>query len=77
MPFLIDEKHDEIAAACRRSGIERLFVFGSALRDDLRPDDSDLDLLVEFGSLEISKRFHTDLEARDASRRIFRPMLTW
>ncbi len=35
---------DEI---CRRHGIERLALFGSALRDDLRPD-SDIDLLVEF-----------------------------
>ncbi len=71
MPFLIDEKHEEIAAACRRYRIERLFVFGSALRDDFRPGDSDLDLLVEFGPLEITKRFHTYLEARDAFRQIF------
>ncbi len=71
MPFLIDEKRDEIAAACRRYGIERLFIFGSALRDDFRPGDSDLDLLVEFGPLEITKRFHTFLEARDAFRKIF------
>lgn len=71
MPFLIDEKRDEIATACRRYGIERLFVCGSALRDDFRPGDSDLDLLVEFGPLKISKRFHTYLEARDAFRQIF------
>lgn len=71
MPFLIDENSDEIAAACRQYGIERLFVFGSALRDDFRPGDSDLDLLVEFGPLEITKRFHAYLEARDAFRQIF------
>jgi uncharacterized protein len=71
MPFFIDEKYDEIAAACRRYGIERLFVFGSALRDDFSPGDSDLDLLVEFGPLEITKRFHTYLEARDAFCKIF------
>ena len=32
---------------CRRNHIRRLAVFGSALRDDFRPD-SDLDVLVEF-----------------------------
>ena len=32
---------------CRRSGIRRLAVFGSALRDDFGPD-SDIDVLVEF-----------------------------
>ncbi len=36
-----------IAAFCRRVGIRRLSVFGSALTDDFRPD-SDVDVLVEF-----------------------------
>jgi hypothetical protein len=39
MSVLIDEKLEEIAAACQRYGIERLFVFGSALREDFRPGD--------------------------------------
>ena len=38
---------DAIAAFCREHGIQRLAVFGSALRADFRPD-SDIDLLVEF-----------------------------
>jgi hypothetical protein len=66
MSVLIDEKLEEIAAACQRYGIERLFVFGSALRDDFRPGESDIDLLVEFGPLEITKRFHVFLDAREA-----------
>jgi hypothetical protein len=32
---------------CRRHGIRRLSLFGSALRDNFRPE-SDIDLLVEF-----------------------------
>ena len=32
---------------CRANRIRRLSVFGSALRDDFRPD-SDVDILVEF-----------------------------
>ncbi|WP_254934931.1 nucleotidyltransferase family protein [Cyanobium sp. WAJ14-Wanaka] len=58
MSAIIDEKRQEIAAACQRYGIGRLFVFGSALREDFRPGESDIDLLVEFGPLEITKRFH-------------------
>jgi hypothetical protein len=38
---------DAIAAFCREHGIQRLAVFGSALRADFCPD-SDIDLLVEF-----------------------------
>jgi uncharacterized protein with HEPN domain/predicted nucleotidyltransferase len=72
MSDLIDEKLEEIVAACQRYGIERLFVFFcSALRDDFKPGESDIDLLVEFGPLEITKRFHVYLDAREAFRNIF------
>ncbi|MFQ5529176.1 MAG: nucleotidyltransferase family protein [Gemmatimonadota bacterium] len=38
---------DGLAELCRRHGITRLALFGSAVRGDLAPD-SDLDVLVEF-----------------------------
>jgi predicted nucleotidyltransferase len=38
---------DKVAKFCKRNGIRKLPLFGSALRDDFRPD-SDIDLLVEF-----------------------------
>jgi predicted nucleotidyltransferase len=66
MSMRIDEKREEIAEACQRYGIERLFIFGSALREDFRPGESDIDLLVKFGPIDISKKFHTFLEARAA-----------
>ncbi len=46
------------------------FIFGSALREDFRHGDSDVDLLVEFGPIDISKKFHTYLEARAAFSKI-------
>jgi predicted nucleotidyltransferase len=47
MPLQIDIPHDEIAAFCQRWRIRELAIFGSALRDDFRPD-SDVDVLVVF-----------------------------
>ena len=38
---------DALAAFCRKHGITRLSVFGSALRADFRPE-SDVDVLVDF-----------------------------
>jgi len=70
MSMRIDEKREEIAEACQRYGIKRLFIFGSALREDFRPGESDIDLLVEFGPIDISKKFHTFLEARAAFSKI-------
>ena len=33
---------------CRSRGVEKLDIFGSALREDFSPESSDLDLVVEF-----------------------------
>ena len=33
-------------------GVLRLFAFGPALRDDFRPGESDVDLLVEFEPMD-------------------------
>jgi predicted nucleotidyltransferase len=38
---------ESLAALCRRWNVPALWVFGSALREDFRPD-SDIDLLVAF-----------------------------
>ena len=43
---------DAIAAACRQHHVARLHVFGSVLRSDYRPGESDIDLLVEFEDLQ-------------------------
>ena len=43
----IDLPLEAIAELCRRFGVEELWVFGSVLRDDFRPD-SDVDFLVVF-----------------------------
>lgn len=37
----------DLVAVCRRHGVRRLALYGSALRDDFR-SDSDIDVLVEF-----------------------------
>lgn len=52
MTRIIEDKRGEIVEACTRRGVVRLDVFGSALRDDFRPGESDVDFLVEFGPLE-------------------------
>jgi predicted nucleotidyltransferase len=43
----IELPKEKIADFCGRHRIRKLAVFGSALREDFRPD-SDLDVLVEF-----------------------------
>ena len=56
MVRILEEKRDAIADLCLRYGVVRLEVFGSSLREDFRPDQSDLDLLVEFGPMDPYQR---------------------
>lgn len=48
----LESKREAIVEICTRHGVARLDAFGSALRDDFKPDESDLDLLVEFKPME-------------------------
>lgn len=45
---IVESKRDQVAELCRRSGVKRLEVFGSAVRDDFDEARSDIDFLVEF-----------------------------
>lgn len=60
----IDKKR--IAAFCRKHRIRRLALFGSALREDFRPD-SDVDVLVEFDPEAVPGLFGVARMERDLS----------
>jgi predicted nucleotidyltransferase len=65
-------KHrDAIAELCRRYGVTRLEVFGSAARgEDFDPARSDVDLLVEFGP-GVRRSFATLFGFEDAAAEVF------
>lgn len=51
----IENKRKEIEALCRRFGVTRLEIFGSAARgDDFDPEKSDADFLVEFKEISLT-----------------------
>jgi predicted nucleotidyltransferase len=52
MTTSLEAKREAIAEVCSRHGVIRLDAFGSALRDDFKPGESDVDLLVEFAPME-------------------------
>jgi hypothetical protein len=52
MVRVLHDLQPAIVALCTRFGVVRLEVFGSALREDFRPGESDVDLLVEFAPME-------------------------
>ncbi len=49
----IAERAGELERLCRRHRVQRLDLFGSAATGAFRPDESDLDFLVEFQPADI------------------------
>ncbi len=54
---LVHPQLDTITAPCRKHHVVRLHAFGSVLRPDYRPGESDIDLLVEFLPMDASKLY--------------------
>ena len=64
---IVDEKREQIGELCRQHAVKKLYLFGSALREDFGPH-SDIDLAVVFsrdgvaGSFDQYFDFKTELE---------------
>lgn len=54
----ITDKVDLLRAVCRSNRVRKLWLFGSASRDDFDPNHSDIDALVEFEDMDY--REHAD-----------------
>lgn len=48
MISLVEDRKADVARACRRHGVRRLDLFGSAAGDQFGPARSDLDFIVSF-----------------------------
>lgn len=71
MVSVVSDKLDAIAALCRKYGVSSLYVFGSAVRADFRPGESDVDLLVEFGPMDGRSKLHAYFDLHDELRTLF------
>lgn len=70
MTTLLDNHEEAIAELCRKYSVQKLFAFGSAIRDDFRPGESDVDLLVEFAPIGGHAKFHAYFEMLEELQRV-------
>lgn len=68
---LIEQNMGSLIAICRRFGVRRLEVFGSAVTGPFDPASSDLDFLVDFGDMPGHERFDAYFDLLDALRSLF------
>ena len=69
---LLESKRQAIEDVCSRFGVARLEAFGSALREDFKAGESDLDLLVEFKPMESYARVDAYFGMRDELRALLK-----
>ncbi len=48
MNSIVKEKLPQLVELCKKYRVERMYLFGSAARDDFDPERSDIDLLFAF-----------------------------
>jgi uncharacterized protein len=48
MATVVDQKREQIIALAEKYGVQELYAFGSAIRDDFEAGRSDVDFLVRF-----------------------------
>ncbi|MBI4757039.1 MAG: nucleotidyltransferase domain-containing protein [Betaproteobacteria bacterium] len=58
MASVIDGQRDELIGLCRRYGVRRLELFGSATGDAFDPQRSDIDFVVDFDPAGHQDLFH-------------------
>jgi predicted nucleotidyltransferase len=65
MNGLLENHKEAIAGLCRKYSVPRLIAFGSAIRDDFRPGESNVYLLVEFAPIGGHAKYHAYFEMLD------------
>ena len=70
MIAILEDKREAVNAVCRKFGVARLYVFGSAVRGDFRPGESDIDFVVEFGPTSGHSKAHAYFDMLDELREL-------
>ena len=68
---LVAKHMNEIAALCRRFGVQRLDLFGSAATDTFDPATSDLDFVAAFADTHLPGYAERYLDFADAMEAVF------
>ncbi len=68
---LVASRKQQIRNLCRRHHVKRLDVFGSAVNGDFRPDESDIDFLVQFDDSPEGQQFETRFQLTEELEALF------
>lgn len=67
---IIDNNIDDLKKLCTMYNVEKMYLFGSALNSNFN-DKSDVDLLVKFKEIELSKYFDNYMDFKEKLEFLF------
>jgi len=70
MNRIVNAKLQELINLCQQHGVKSLYLFGSANTEQFN-NDSDIDLLVTFGDIDLFNYFDNYLNLKEELERIF------
>ena len=67
---LIDNHIDSLTALCNTYNVDKMYIFGSALNSNFNAK-SDIDFLVKFKNIELSKYFENYMNFKENLKKLF------
>jgi uncharacterized protein len=67
---IIDKNSEDLKLLCTLYNVEKMYLFGSALNSNFNTK-SDIDLLVKFKSIELSKYFDNYMDFKERLEKLF------
>ncbi|WP_264520930.1 nucleotidyltransferase family protein [Flavobacterium sp. N1994] len=67
---IVDQNIEDVKRLCTRYNVEKMYLFGSVLNTTFNKE-SDIDLLVKFKAIELSKYFDNYMEFKENLEKLF------
>lgn len=67
---IIEKNREDLKKLCALHNVERMYLFGSALNANFNKE-SDIDLLVKFKSIDLSKYFDNYMDFKEKLEKLF------
>jgi len=67
---IVDRNIEDLKRLCTMYNVEKMYLFGSILNSNFN-EESDIDLLVKFKSIELSKYFDNYIDFKENLEKLF------
>jgi predicted nucleotidyltransferase len=67
---IVEQNISSVSELCKQHNVQNMYLFGSALTDKFTPE-SDVDLLVNFGNVNLFHYFDNYMELKDKLEQLF------